>query len=158
MHKTNSATHLKMILSDVIKKAMDHLSDAASVAQSLKKDETLKRLLELNSLELTTEQQELKFKVESLGYSIDMLDDKERKEKIKLQDNLRFLSLVEGLLDAINDIIHPAYDVMANLCHDVTNMEKHVELLRKNRDIAINRKVINSTCKCYSCKQKQPIA
>ncbi len=117
MHKTNSATHLKMILADVVSTAFQHM---AAMAKELK----------------------------DLDISEDNLKDKTREQIATAQ-------VMSNMLTIINDVIHPAHDVAVSLFDE--DFKEFVDYCVKNQAIAIEKKLITNTCKCYSCKQKQSI-
>lgn len=118
MHKTNSATHLKMILSDVVSLAFQHM---AAMAQ------------EIESIKITTEN---------------------LKEKTK--EEIMIAQTMSNMLTIINDVIHPAHDIAQQLFDK--DVKEFVSYCIRNQALAIEKKLISPTCKCYSCKQKQPIA
>ena len=117
MHKTNSATHLKMILSDVVSTAFQHM---AAMAQELK-----------------------------------ALDITEENAKDKTREQLAIAQTMSNMLTIINDVIHPAHDIAPQLFD--RDVKEFVEYCIKNQKLAIEKKLILASCKCYSCKLKEPI-
>lgn len=117
MHKSNSATHLKMILSDVVSIAFQHM---AAMAQ------------EIESLKMTPDSM---------------------KEMTKEQ--LAIAHTMSNMLTIINDVIHPAHDIATQLFDK--DVKEFVDYCIKNQSLAIEKKLISPTCKCYSCKSKEPI-
>ena len=117
MHKTNSATHLKMILSDVVSIAFQHMAAMAR---------------ELEALKITEEN----------------IKDKTAAEIATMQT-------MSNMLTIINDVIHPAHEIAPQLFDK--DVKEFVDYCVKNQALAIEKKLITDTCKCYSCKQKQPI-
>ncbi len=117
MHKTNSATHLKMILADVVSTAFQHMAAMAK---------------ELKDLDITE----------------DNLKDKTREQIATAQ-------VMSNMLTIINDVIHPAHDVAVSLFDE--DFKEFVDYCVKNQALAIEKKLITNTCKCYSCKQNQSI-
>ncbi len=117
MHKTNSATHLKMILADVVSTAFQHM---AAMAQELKE-----------------------------------LDITEANAKDKTTQQIAIAQTMSNMLTIINDVIHPAHDIAVQLFDK--DVKEFVDYCIKNQALAIEKKLISPTCKCYSCKLKQPI-
>lgn len=114
MHKTNSATHLKMILSDVVKVAFEHMRVLA---------------VELKKLDINASN----------------IKDKKPEEIIAAET-------MSNVLTIINDVIHPAHDICNQLFED--DIHEFVGYCIKNQALAIEKKMINPKCSCYSCKLK----
>jgi len=117
MHKTNSTTHLKMILADVVSIAFQHMA--------------------------------------AMGQELNNLDIKEENLKDKTPAQLATAQTMSNMLTIINDVIHPAHSVATQLFNK--DVKEYVDYCIKNQALAIENKLISPTCKCYSCKQKQPI-
>lgn len=58
------------------------------------------------------------------------------------------------LLHIINDAIHPAHNLAKEFFPGAADF---IEMCKVNHKLAIERKLIASTCGCYSCKMKKPI-
>lgn len=114
MHKTNSATHLKMILSDVVKVAFEHMR--------------------------------------VLAFELKKLDINDSNIKSKTPQELLAAETMSNVLTIINDVIHPAH----NICNQLfdSDIKEFVEYCIKNQAKAIEKKMINPKCSCYSCKLK----
>lgn len=117
MHKTHSATHLKMILADVVSTAFQHM---AAMAQELKE-----------------------------------LDITEENIKDKTRVQIATAQTMSNMLTIINDVIHPTHDIAISLFD--RDVKEFVDYCIKNQALAIEKKLISPTCKCYSCKSKQSI-
>jgi hypothetical protein len=115
MHKTNSATHLKMVLSDVLNGSFQHMTALAR---------------ELKELDITPEN-----------------------IKEKTDHQLMIHQTISNLLTIINDIIHPAHDMLEQLFD--TKIKDFADFCKKNQALAIEKKLINPKCKCYSCRGKE---
>ncbi len=115
MHKTNSSTHLKMILKDVVSTAFQHM---AALAEQLK---------EMNITE-------------------ENIKDKTKEEIMVAQT-------MGNILTIINDVIHPAHDIAVSLFED-KDITEFVDYCINNQKRAIDKKLISSVCRCYSCKLK----
>ncbi len=115
MHKTNSATHLKMILSDVVSIAFQHM---AAMAEEIKK-----------------------------------IDISEENIKDKSKAEIATAQTMSNMLTIINDVIHPAHDIATQLFDK--DVKEFVDYCIKNQQLAIDKKLISPTCKCYSCKLKE---
>lgn len=114
MHKLNSASQLKTILSDVVSIAFQHMGALAS---------------ELKELDINNEN-----------------------IKSKTQEQVAIHQTISNILTIINDVIHPAHEIAPELFEkDVTEF---VNFCIKNQKLAVEKKLISHTCKCYSCKSK----
>ena len=117
MHKTNSVTHLKMVVSDMLSISFQHMAAMAH---------------ELKALDIT---------------------DANIKDKTPAQ--IATAQTMSNMLTIINDVIHPAHDIAAQLFDK--DVKEFVDYCIKNQALAIEKKLITPTCKCYSCKSKQPL-
>ena len=117
MHKTNSATHLKMIVSDMLSLSFQHMAAMAH---------------ELKALDIT---------------------DANIKDKTPAQ--IATAQTMSNMLTIINDVIHPAHDIAVQLFDK--DVSEFVAFCIKNQALAIEKKLIASSCSCNSCKMKQPL-
>ena len=115
MHKTNSTTHLKLILADVVSISFQHMRALAT---------------ELKALDITP----------------DNVKDKKPEE-------IMAANTMSHILTILNDVIHPAHDICDQLFDK--DVQDFVAYCIKNQQIAIEKKMINSKCACYSCKLKE---
>jgi len=56
------------------------------------------------------------------------------------------------ILTIINDVIHPAHDIAAELFDK--DISEFVDFCIKNQALAIEKKLISPVCKCHACKLK----
>lgn len=112
MHKLHDKAALKIILSDVINIAMQHMTALA---------------IELKNLDITPDNM-----------------------KSKSTQELMAAETMSNILTIINDVIHPAHDIMTQLFDK--NVEDFVTKCKTNQKLAIDKKMINPKCECYACR------
>ncbi len=90
----------------------------------------------------------------ALASELKNLDINESNLKDKRQGDLQAAETMSHLITIINDVIHPAHDMSIKL-FDTVDVKEFVEYCQKNQALAIEKKLISSVCKCYSCSLKE---
>lgn len=92
--------------------------------------------------------------IDSLMQKIRKLDINDENFESKTQQEKDTYQMISNMLTIMNDAIHPAYNIAEEL---FPKAKEFVEFCRRNQLMAIERKVLPSTCNCYTCKIQKPI-
>lgn len=91
--------------------------------------------------------QDLALKLKELNITDSNLAEKTEEEKNRS-------IVLNNILTIINDAIHPAHNLAKEF---YPGAEKFIDLCKENHRLAIERKLISSTCGCYTCKTDKPV-
>ena len=91
--------------------------------------------------------QDLALKLKKLNITEENLASKSEEEKNRS-------IVLNNILTIINDAIHPAHDLAKEL---FPGASQFIDLCKDNHKLAIERKLIASTCSCYTCKIEKPV-
>lgn len=90
--------------------------------------------------------QDIALKLKELNITEENLHEKNDQDKHKS-------IVLNNILNILNDAIHPTHHLVKEF---FPGAEKFAELCAQNHKIAIERKLISSTCHCYMCKIEKP--
>lgn len=91
--------------------------------------------------------QDIAMKLKDLNVSEDNIKDKSPEE---VQRSV----LLNNILTILNDALHPAHELAKEL---YPNAKEFIEMCQENHKKAIERKLLASTCHCYTCNTKNPV-
>lgn len=88
----------------------------------------------------------------AMADELKQLDITEANIKDKTPAQIATAQTMSNMLTIINDVIHPAHDMAPTLFDK--DVKEFVDYCIKNQQLAIEKKLIADTCRCYSCKIK----